>query len=133
LQDISDIKIVGFDEKRPPRVRKEPYIDLFFKLSRQAPEDWCDDFNMLTAKLDPAISIKKVEGLFIDTYVRNMGHIPEHLEKIKKKIAACNAQYLDNLRQRALAEAGEISALSGEGGGEQGKLNRILSTLNFDD
>jgi hypothetical protein len=133
LQDISDIKIVGFDDKRPPRVRKEPYIDLFFKLSRQAPEDWCDDFNMLTAKLDPAIKIEKVEGLFIDTYVRDMSHIPEHLEKIKKKVATCNTQYLENLRQRALAEAGAIDALSGEGSGEQGKLNRILSTLNFDD
>lgn len=132
MQDISDIKIVGFDEKRPPRVRKEPYIDLFFKLSRQAPEEWCDDFNLLTAKLDPAIKISKVEGLFIDTYVRDMNHIPGHLEKIKKKVVACNDQYMESIRQRKLAAAGEINALSGEGGA-QGQLNTIISALKFDD
>jgi len=80
LQGISDIKIVGIDEKRPPKVRKEPYIDIFFKLSHSVPEDWCEDFNKLTSKLDPAIKIDKREGLFIDTYVRDMKHIPAHFD-----------------------------------------------------
>jgi hypothetical protein len=132
LQEISEIRIVGLDEKRPPRVRKEPYIDLFFKLSCQAPEDWCEDFNSLTAKLDPGIRIDKREGLFIDTYVRDMNHIATHLEKIKKKVSACNERYIEGIRQRALAAAGRTGALQGEGG-EQGKLNTIIAALKFDD
>ena len=31
MEGISDIKIIGIDEKRPPKIRKEPYIDLVFK------------------------------------------------------------------------------------------------------
>jgi hypothetical protein len=65
MQSISDIKIVGIDEKRPPRVRKEPYIDPVFQLSHQAPKDWCEDFNLLTRKLEPAVRINMGEGLFI--------------------------------------------------------------------
>lgn len=132
MQGISDIKIVGIDEKRTPKVRKEPYIDLFFKLSHQAPEEWCEDFNRLTGKLDPSIKINKREGLFIDTYVRDMSHIPAHLDTIKKKITACNEQYIENIRQRALAAAGNNDALLSDAG-EQGKLNTIIAALKFDD
>jgi len=132
LQGISDIKIVGIDEKRPPKVRKEPYIDLFFKLSHQAPEDWCEDFNKLTSKLDPPITIDKKRGLFIDTYVRDMNHIPAHLDKIKKKITDCNEQYIESMRQRELAAAANNAALLGDGG-KQGKLNAIVAALQFDD
>jgi hypothetical protein len=132
LQDTSDIRIVGFDEKRPPRAGKEPYIDLFFKLSRQAPEDWCEDFNRLTDKLEPTIRIDKKTGLFIDTYVRDMEHIPAHLGKLKEKVATCNAQYLEKARQRALLEAARIASQQGEGG-RQGRLNLIVAGLNFDD
>lgn len=132
MQDISDIRIVGVDEKRPPKVRKEPYIDLYFKLSQQAPEDWCEDFNKLTSKLDPTTRIDKTQGLYVDTYVRDMQHIQAHLELIKKKILACNEQYLDNIRQRELAEAARIGALQGDAG-EQGKLNSIIAGLKYDD
>ena len=37
MEGISDLKIIGTDERRPPIIRKEPYIDVFFKLSHQAP------------------------------------------------------------------------------------------------
>ena len=132
MQDISDIRIVGIDEKRPPRVRKEPYIDLFFRLSHAAPEQWCDDFNNLTRKLDPPIRIAKGEGLFIDTYVRDMDHIPAHLDTIKQKIAACNAQFIDRIRQAELAAAAQTATLLGDGG-EQGRLNSIVAALKFGD
>ena len=130
MQGISDIKIIGIDAKRPPRVRKEPYIDLFFQLSLQAPEDWCDDFNMLTGKLDPAMRIEKNEGLFIETYVRDINHIAEHVEKIKKKIADCNEQYIERIRQRESAAMKKNASLLDDGG-EQGKLNKIVATLDF--
>jgi len=131
MEEISDIRIIGVDEKRPPRVRKEPYIDLFFKLSRQAPKEWCEAFNRLTAKHDPGITINRKEGLFIDTYVRDMNNIPSHLDEIKKKVAACNQQYIEAIRQRDLAAASKIGGLQGEGG-QQGKLNTIVAALIFD-
>ncbi|MFZ0469927.1 MAG: hypothetical protein WAL92_13480 [Thiogranum sp.] len=132
MQSISDIRIVGIDEKRPPRVLKEPYIDLFFELSHQAPQEWCDDFNMLTGKLDPAIRIDKSKGLFIDTYVRDMSHIPAHLDAIKQKIVVCNEQYRAAVRKSEMAAAGTNADLLGDGG-EQGKLNTIVAALKFDD
>jgi hypothetical protein len=132
LQDISDIKIIGIDEKRPPRVRKEPYIDLFFRLSHPAPQDWCEAFNNLTRKLDPPIRIDKNEGLFIDTYVRDMNHIPAHLDSIKENIRSCNAQYIERIRQAELSAAANAASLLGDGG-KQGQLNSIVAALKFDD
>jgi len=38
MEGISDIKICGMDEKRPPRMKKEPYIDLFWAIVRTEPE-----------------------------------------------------------------------------------------------
>ena len=132
MQDISDIKIIGIDEKRPPRVRKEPYIDLFFRLSHAAPEQWCDDFNNLTRKLDPPVRIDKSEGVFIDTYVRDMNHIPAHLDSIKENIRSCNAQYIERIRQAELSAAANTASLLGDGG-KQGQLNSIVAALKFDD
>ena len=132
MQGISDIKIIGIDEKRPPRVRKEPYIDLFFKLSRKAPEAWCEDFNKLGKKLDPPVKIDKTEGLFIDAYVRDMNYIPAHLDKVKNNIVACNEQYMERVRQRELAAAARNAPLS-ENQGAQSKLNTIIAALKFDD
>lgn len=132
MQDISDIKIIGIDEKRPPRVRKEPYIDLFFRLSHPAPQDWCEDFNNLTRKLDPPVRIDKSEGVFIDTYVRDMNHIPAHLDSIKENIRSCNAQYIERIRQAELSAAANTASLLGDGG-KQGQLNSIVAALKFDD
>ena len=132
MEGISDIRIIGIDEKRPPRVRKEPYIDLFFMLSHQAPKKWCEDFNKLVKDLVPPVKINENEGIFIDAYVRDMNLIPGHLEKIKKRIAACNEQYIQNIRQRELDEANRNTSLYGASG-EQGKLNTIVAALKFDD
>lgn len=132
MEGISDIRIIGIDEKRPPRVRKEPYIDLFFRLSHQAPKKWCEDFNKLAKDLVPPVKINENEGIFIDAYVRDMSHILTHLDKIKKKIAACNVRYLENIRQRELEEAARNTSLYGAAG-EQGKLNAIIAALSYDD
>lgn len=45
MTSFNEIKIIGFDTSRPPRVRKEAYIDLFYQLSEDAPEEWCEDFD----------------------------------------------------------------------------------------
>ena len=132
LEDISDIKIVGIDEKRPPRIRKEPYIDLFFRLSHQAPKKWCENFNKLAKDLVPPVKIDDNEGVFIDAYVRDMNNIVMHLDKIKRKIVLCNEQYIEEIRQRESAELARNVLLFGEEG-EQGKLNKIIAALRFDD
>lgn len=132
MEDIRDIKIVGIDEKRPPRVRKEPYIDLFFRLSHQAPKRWCQDFNKLAKDLVPPVRIDDSEGIYIDAYVRDMDNIALHLDKIKAKIALCNEQYIEEIRQRELAENTRNGLLLAEAG-EQGKLNKIIAELRFDD
>ena len=39
MEGISDIRISGMDENRPPRIGKEPYINLYFRLVHKAPAD----------------------------------------------------------------------------------------------
>jgi hypothetical protein len=131
LEGISDIRIVGIDEKRPPQVRKAPYIDLFYELSHQAPKDWCDDFNDLAKRLVPPAKINAVEGLFVEAWVRDMELIPAHLEEIKKKIVACNERYIEKIRRIQMASA-ELNASSSNNDTRQGRLNAILARLTFD-
>ena len=131
MDSISDIKIVGIDEQRPPMVRKESYIDLFFKLSTKPPLDWCDDFNALAHKIDPAAKIDKTKGNVIETWVREMDLIPVHLEKIKKTVALCNQLYIEKVKKKQLAAALKDAAVVGMDG-QQNRLNEIVSSLKFD-
>jgi len=130
MSSFEEIKILGIDEQRPPRVRKEAYIDLFFKLSHEAPLDWREDFNALGRQIDPAAKIDKNAGDCIDTYVNHMDNIQSHLNEIKQTIVDCNEQYQEKIRQRELAEAASNAALVGQDG-EQHKLNEIISALRF--
>jgi hypothetical protein len=132
LEGISDIRIIGIDKNRPPLIRKEPYIDLFFRLSHKAPQDWCEDFNKLIKDLVPQVKIDKAEGLFINAYVRDMNQIPGHLDRIKEKISACNAQYIENIRQKELEAAAKNATLVAAAG-EQARLNAIVAALEFDE
>lgn len=132
MEGISDIRIIGIDKNRPPLIRKEPYIDLFFRLSHKAPQDWCEEFNKLVKDMVPQVKIDKTEGLFINAYVRDMDHIAAHLERIREKISACNRQYIENVRLKELAAAEKNAALVAAAG-EQARLNAIIATLQFDD
>jgi hypothetical protein len=130
MEGISDIKISGIDEMRPPRIRKEPYINLFFKLIHKAPKEWCEDFNHLVAKREYPIKIEPSAGLFIETWVRKPEEIEKALDGLKKAVSQCNEKYI----ARVTAEA-NVAANSGdilEAGGEQGRLNQIIAGLNFD-
>jgi len=132
MTPFEEIKISGIDEARPPKIRKEAYIDLHFRLSRQVPEDWCEDFNVFGRSISPAAKIDKSSCLVIDTYVNDMDRIPLQLAELKEAVSECNKQYLEKLRQRELALAAENAALQGEGG-EQQRLNLIIAGLDFDD
>ena len=129
LEQITSIKIVGLDANRPPKIRKQPYIDIFFELSLKAPKDWCEDFNRLGKHLEPSVKINQKEGLFIEAWVRNMEDIPKHLHDIKEKIINCNEQYIENIRLKELAEIEKNQALGKSP--EQERLSIILSNLEF--
>ncbi|CAK0760713.1 conserved hypothetical protein [Gammaproteobacteria bacterium] len=131
MKGISDIKIIGVDEKRPPIIRKEPYIDLYLRLSHEAPSDWCEQFNKLAQRMVPQVKIDG-KGIFIETYVREMNQVVDHFESIKKIVLACNNQYIELIQQMQVAADKKNSDLQGEGG-QQGKLNAIIANLKFDD
>jgi hypothetical protein len=131
MEGISDIKISGVDEMRPPRLRKEPYINLFFKLAHKAPKKWCEDFNHLVAKGEYPAKIDPASGLYIETWVRKPEEIEKTLAGLKQAVKTCKEDYI----ARILAESNAAAAMSGEleDSDEQGHLNRIIAGLNFDD
>lgn len=128
--NIHDIKIVGIDEEHPPSMRKEAYIDLFFKLSHKAPSDWCEAFNTLGHRINPPVKISTSKGIIMETWVRDMNQIQEHLDKIKVKIKQCNQQYIEKIKRDALALATRNASMTGLSG-EQNRLNLIISELDF--
>lgn len=132
MKGISDLKITGVDETRPPMIRKEPYIDLFFKLSHKAPEDWCKDFNALLSTLPTKPRIKETEGLYIDTWVKSPDEIEQFLEQLKAKVADCSKQYIKRIELSVLNASKDSQSLGGETTGEQGRLNKIIAGLVFE-
>jgi hypothetical protein len=132
VEGISDIRISGIDERRPPRLRKEPYIDLYFKLNHKAPADWCAAFNDLTAKRQYTVKLEPDEGLYIETWVRKPEEIEAVLENLKNAVSQCSEEYEQRVRAeaKAAAQQGDIGSADE---GEQGRLNRIILGLRFDD
>ncbi|MGB5517847.1 MAG: hypothetical protein WBO73_05225 [Gammaproteobacteria bacterium] len=130
MEGISDIKIIGIDEMRPPRIRKEPYINLFFKLHHKAPKDWCEEFNHLVAKRQYPIKIEPAGGQFIETWVRKPDEIEHALDGLKEAVRQCNQEYI----ARILAEANATAEMDDNptDTGEQGNLNRIVAGLNYE-
>ena len=132
MEGISDIRITGIDEKRPPRIRKEPYIDLCFRLSHKAPVDWCQDFTDHLIKAGCPAEINPDECLYIQTWVRTPDEIVGRLEILKKAVAQCNARYIEKIEARQRDRDGDNDALARETG-PQGQLNRLIATLDFSD
>lgn len=132
MEGISDIRISGIDETRPPRIRKEPYINLYFKLVHKVPEAWCNDFNRLVSKHKYPIKVEPSEGLFIDTWVRKPEEIELALSGLQEAITTCNEEYIANIRAAAMAATSADAGNKPEDEGEQGRLNRIIAGLKFD-
>ena len=132
MQGISDINIIGVDETRPPFIRKEPYIDIFFELSHQAPTDWCKNLNSQLSlnKTTSNASINEKEGLFIKTWVRSPKEITSLLEQLKEEITECTSQYIKRIQlnsQHTDDDKTETNESS-----EQANLNTIITSLVFD-
>ena len=132
MQGISDINIISIDETRPPFIRKEPYIDIFFELSHQAPIDWCKDLNSQFAlnKTTSNATINEKEGLFIKTWVRTPNEIESLLEQLKKEITHCTGQYIERIRLSSQQSGGDTSETNESS--EQTNLNKIIASLTFD-
>lgn len=131
MEGISDIRIIGIDELRPPRIRKEPYINLYFKLSHKAPAQWCEDFNRLVAHRNYPVKIEPADGQFIETWVRKPDEIVSLLEALKEAVTQCTEAFL--ARFEAEAKAAREQGATPEDIGPQGELNRIIAGLRFDD
>ena len=132
MEGISDIRITGIDERRPPRIRKEPYIDLCFRLSHKAPLDWCQDFTDHLSKTDFPVTIDADECLYIETWVRTQETIVGHLQALKKAVVDCNSRYIEKIQASERDKDGDIDALARQAG-PQGQLNRLIAALDFSD
>jgi hypothetical protein len=133
MQGISDINIIGIDETRPPFIRKEPYIDIFFELSHQAPIDWCKDLNSIFAiqHKNSNATIDEKEGLFIKTWVRTSDEIVSLLEQLKKEITECTRQYIERI-QLTSQKSGGVDSIQTTQSIEQTNLNNIINSLSYD-
>ena len=132
MEGISDIKIIGIDEKRPPVISSAPYIDLFFKLSHQAPSDWCNDFNVLMSKYPGSPKIKQKEGLYIESWVKTSDLIVDYLELLKKNVTLCSDLYIERIEQAARdTKSNDISGVAEDS--QQGRLNKIIAGLVYDE
>lgn len=131
MEGISDIKIIGIDKKRPPLIRKAPYIDLFFELSHQAPADWCREFNELMAQHLAKPKIMEKEGKYIIAWVRTPDEIVSFVELLKENVSECTRQYIERIEvaTRQSSNSGDNQLAET---GEQGRLNRIIASLVFD-
>lgn len=130
MEGISDIRIMGIDEKRPPRIRKEPYIDLYFRLTHKAPIDWCQDFNDLQSSNGGVSKINTDECLYIETWVRSPDEIAGHLQALKQAVAECNTRYIEKIRTHERDRDGDNDQLLKEEG-PQGRLNRVIAGLDY--
>lgn len=132
MEGISDIKIKGIDEKRPPRIRKQPYIDLCFRLTHKAPVDWCQDFTDHQSKEAFPAKIDANECLYIETWVRSPDEIVGRLESLKKAVVQCNVRYIEKIQASERDRDNGNDDLANETG-PQGQLNRIIAALDYSD
>lgn len=131
MEDITTLKIIGIDDNRPPRLSTAPYIELVFKLSEQAPVEWCQDFNLMFDKYKYSVRIDINKGIFIETWVRKMEEIEPHFELIKTKIIECNQLTLKKKAALELLLIGKKEDMSAAQG-EQLRLNTIMAGLHFE-
>jgi hypothetical protein len=131
MENISDIRIEGIDENRPPSMEYKTYINLFFKLNHQAPNLWCEEFNALMSKHPSKPKIDVEEGMYIETWVKSPGEIATQLDLLKQAVTTATEQYIELIRQST--QAPDMDELTEAGlNSPQGKLNKMIEGLNFD-
>ncbi len=130
MQDIQSLHICGIDPERPPRIRKEPYIDLRFKLSMKAPEAWCDAFNDALKNASFPAKVNPKDGLFIDTWVRKPQEIPALFQRLKLGVSTATQSHLKRIDDANRAQ--RLATPTLQDSTEQRLLDQILADLVFD-
>jgi len=130
MQLPTPIKIIAIDPKRPPMIRKAPYIELFFELSEAATKAWSEDFNTLMRRNQARPKVNATDGLFIETWVRKPTDIAEHLTLLCTTVTQCNSQA--ETRAQALFEATKAGDNVQAVGTEQRLLNEAVAALTFE-
>ena len=129
MSGIENIKIKRLDPNRRPSLKNKKYIDVFYELSQKAPRDWCGDFNLLFSKSSLNVKINPDEGLYVETWVKDLTHIQNELDQIKEFIKSCNKSYID----QKLKEAAAIQRTESiQGDSKSDALDKMLDLLNFD-
>jgi hypothetical protein len=129
LSGIENIKIKRLDPNRRPSLKNAKYIDVFYELSQKAPRDWCGDFNLLFSKSSLNVKINPEEGLYVETWVRDLTHIQNELDQIKEIIKTCNKNYID----QKLKEAAALQRTDNvQGDSKNEALDKVLDLLIFD-
>jgi len=131
MDNISDIRMIGFDVNRPPKIQNYPCIFLFFELNHETPPEWCEDFNRLVAKYKYTTKIDPKEGLFIESWVRNSDEINDLFGPLKRVIEQCNVEYIAKVNERAgiKVDTGPVIIVSPA----QKELNEVAAALDFEE
>lgn len=129
MHDVENLRITGLDPARPPRIRKEPYIDLYFTLEPVAPPRWCADFNDLATASGTTANINPKQGTIIETWVRKPEEIATRLSRLQSLIEQATKVFM--ARAEAEAAALQQAGIPLEDQGEQGRLNAIVAALDF--
>ncbi len=130
MEGISDIRIDGIDNTRPPSAKNSNYIDLFFRLNHKAPAGWCEVFNEIMVKHPSKPKVRENEGLFVETWVKKADQIVEHVELLKKAVIKSSEQYIKKLEDAMKVDAASAADAKVDDS-PQGKLNRIIAELDF--
>ncbi|NVJ60252.1 MAG: hypothetical protein HWE27_07680 [Gammaproteobacteria bacterium] len=130
MEGTLQLKVIGMDPNRPPVIRKEPYIELYFKLNAKAPIQWLKSFVDLVSNGPYPIKMKPAESDIIGTWVRTPAEVEAAFHYIKSQVIANT----DHLNKRLLAQKSAEQALAN---GivltpEQIELNTIVANLDFD-
>jgi hypothetical protein len=129
MEGISDIRIIGLDESRPPMITKSPYIDVYFKLSHKVPEDWCNRFNDLVARNTYKPRMDQEDRLYINTWVRKASEIPAMLAQLIEQVDRCNKKHIDAVMKARRAAS---SSPTGTVSPQQAELDEIVAGLSFE-
>jgi len=129
MQSIRELKVIGIDESRPPVIRKEPYIELFFKINNQAPKDWCIHFNDVMKNAKYPVKIKPEEGVMVETWVRGVDEIEKSLKVIQLAFVRCSDDYIENIESQSRINESDVSGAPISP--EQMNLNNVVSNLKF--
>ena len=99
--EVTQYKVVGVDESRPPLIQPRPCIDLVFQLNEEAPRAWCEEFQAITGKQPFSITLDPEIGLHIETWVRKPEQVAQSLDNVKSLVALANEAYMKRLTRES--------------------------------